>query len=126
VKALTHPKKGFRNSDVRFFQDIKATVILKRYSMRLGSSTDKAAAANLGMKEAQEAMNKQFLFHNPGLSIEIKKEDALNITNSRKRKKANGHWLPNPKLPSPLNHEALSMPLHEEEYVDYKVKIISK
>jgi hypothetical protein len=96
VKALTCPKKGFCNRDVRFFQDIKATVILEHYSMRLGSSTDKAAAANLGMKEAQEALDKQFLFHYPGLSIKIKKEDTLNITNSRKHKKSNGHWLPNP------------------------------
>ena len=124
-KASTRPEKGFCNRDVRFFQDIKTTVIAERHSMRLGSSTDKAAAANLGTKEAQEALDKQFLFHYPGLSIEIKKEDTLKIPNSRKRK-ANGHWLPNPELPSPLNHEALSMPLDEDDYINLKAKIISK
>jgi hypothetical protein len=93
--------------------------------MRLVSSNDKAAAPNLGRNEALEALDKQFIFHYPGSYVQIKKECPLNNTNGRKRK-ATGNWPTNPESPSPSNHEALSMPLDEEDYVDYKAKIISK
>jgi hypothetical protein len=125
VKALTRPEKGFRNRDVKFFQAIKTTVTTERHSMRLGSSTDNKAATNVGTNVVLAALDKQFIFHYPGFSVDIKNECTLNNTKSRKRK-ATGNWPPNPEVPSPSNHESLSMPIDDEDYVNYKTKFISK
>jgi hypothetical protein len=126
VKALTKPEKGFRNRDVRFFQEIKMIVIAERHSMMVIPSTNKDEA-NLGMKkEALEALDKQFIFHYHGLKIK-KEGTTLNDTKrSGGKRKATGSWPPNPDALSPSNHEALSMPLDEDDYINLKAKIISK
>ena len=73
VKALTRPEKGFRNRDIRFFQEIKSTVIAERRSMSVLSSSDKSGS-NASAKGAFEAIDKQFIFHYPGLTSDMKKE----------------------------------------------------
>jgi hypothetical protein len=125
VKALTRPEKGFRNRDIRFFQEIKSTVIAERRSMSVLSSSDKSGS-NASAKGAFEAIDKQFIFHYPGLTSDMKKEGTVYNTNSRKRKATTGNLVPSlPKVPYMSNHEVLSMPLDEDDYVNYKKNILS-
>jgi hypothetical protein len=114
VQARNRPEKGFRNRDIRFFQEIKTNVMAERQSMTSDSS------AQAGKSEVKHALEKQFIFHYQGKVINIKKESGLDNNNSRKRK-ATRSENPFEELPFAANHESLSMPLtHDDYHIDYK------
>jgi hypothetical protein len=91
-------EKGFRQEDIPFFQKMKLTVSVERDHTEIVPSKD-------------EHYEKQFLFDYPCSSNKVKVEGNLNHGKSLKRK-------PN-TLP-----EALSMPLEEGSFVDYKASLI--
>lgn len=98
-KALTKKaEKGFRKEDITFFQEMKLTVSAERDHTEIVPSKD-------------EHYEKQFVFNYPCSSNKVKVEGNLNRGKSLKRK-------PN-TLP-----EALSMPLEEGSFVDYKGSLI--
>ncbi len=88
-------------------------------------SSDKSGSNDYA-KGAFEALDKQFIFHYPGLTSDMKKEGTVYNTNSRKRKATTGNLVPSlPEVPYMSNHEVLSMPLDEDDYVNYKKNILS-
>jgi hypothetical protein len=110
VKDLMKPEKGFCDSDIRFFQVMKSTVIAERHSTTVASMEDMH-----GMEGSNESAENTFIFHYPGSSRHLKKEnDAL--TNGKKRKrKETGDLLGAGEM---NRAENLAMTLYEEDSSD--------
>jgi hypothetical protein len=101
----TKPEKGFRNSDILFFQEMKDTVKSERRSM------------------TSEALQKQFLFHYPGSSMKVKEEGALTDEKSRKRKETQDGLSESKRK----DYELIAMPLDDDdEFLDYKTALIKR
>jgi hypothetical protein len=108
VKGCTRPEKGFRTRDVKFFQDMKSTVISERRRMTVVAFKDDADPE---AHPYHNGLENQFIFNYPGSSGKIKEEFALKNLTNRKRKSPGDS-----SSVHDTNREALSMPLEDENY----------
>jgi hypothetical protein len=103
VKATTKVEKGFRDSDIRFFQNMKSVVIAER---RSPSGTE-------GRNDA--TMKTFFTFHYPGSSRHLKKEsNAVTNGNKRKRNMVTGDFLGANETSNSCKSLSMAMPLYFE------------
>ena len=105
------PEKGFRDSDIIFFQEMKTTVITERRSMTIVPSDGEHAHG------ASEALQKLFVFHYPGSSMKVKEEE------SGKRKETQ-----DPLSDSKSKvQESMAMPLDDDDddCFDYKAALLN-
>jgi hypothetical protein len=111
AKVLTKPEKGFRDSDIRFFQKMKSTVIAERRS-----TTAAFTEEIYGMEGRNESAEMTFIFHYPGSSRHLRKEnDALTNGKKRKRNMETGDLLGARETNS---RECLAMTLYDEDTPD--------
>ena len=116
VKALHKPKKGFRNSDIHFFQNIKSTIYAERRTMTIVSCMDEAS-----MDGHKNSMGRPFFFHYPSSSRQCKKESSVtNNANSKKRKATGGELLG----ARDTNRESLAMALHDDDSFDDSMLLV--
>lgn len=105
----TRPEKGFRNTDISFFQETKKIVSDERLTLlQFLPSVINNKPAVLG-EELQSGEEKRFIFHYPTSYTKVKEEADLKDLKSRKRK------FMDVSLNCSSAIEAIAMPLDEED-----------
>jgi hypothetical protein len=111
-KIAKKPEKGFRDSDIIFFQEMKSTVITERRSMTIVPSDGEHAHG------ASEALQNQFVFHYPGAFMKVKEEESV-----KRKETQDPLTYSNSKV-----QELMAMPLDDDDddCFDYRAALLIK
>jgi hypothetical protein len=83
VKAVTKPEKGFRGTDIRFFQTMKARVMEERRAVKVSPFVK--TEGDEVIKVAHDSNANQFVFHYPLSSHQVKLEASSSCRNKKRK-----------------------------------------